>query len=579
MELKFEITSKNPASHYINVTLKIQNVNANKLTLLLSRWRPGRYEMGNFSKNIQNFKAFDSKKKQLLVLKPNTYTWEIFNDDLDKTIYVEYNYYANEYNAGACFVNEDILYFNPVHLLMNAVVIQQNENKKIKYSIKLDVPKHYKIISSLKFKNNECISYDYDELVDSPIVATSHSKTFSYQIDEIKFYVHSIDLHDHYIDTEKTKKDFIQFTKQILRFWGTAPFKEYHFIIHSLPYSYYHGVEHLKNTVIVLGPHHQIMNKLYDELLGVSSHELFHAWNIKTIRPKPMFPYNYYTENYSELGFVYEGFTTYYGDKLLWQSNVFSDEQFFKCINERLNRHYLNYGKYSQSLLNASIDNWVDGYNNYAPHKKVSIYDEGCILAMMMDMYLIWKTNKKHSLRDLCLKLYDNQINHKSPYTLENVINGFIEFTKDKTDMAFFDATLLFPNDYLALFEKIAQHFGLFIEYQESDNWWEKYFGFKINEQNGKHVVSNIIPQSPAFFALSLDDEIVSVNNLSVKDVLSEKNFSHKKITLLVNRFHKITSIELNVDKKKTFYQKLFLRVRENAGKKEKDLFHHLKIM
>lgn len=577
MELNFTIRQKNPASHYINVNLQIQNVHQKKLILLLPRWRPGRYELGNFSKNVQNFRAFDSKGKNLLVIKPNSYTWEIFNDNLDKTITIEYNYYANEYNAGACFANEDILYFNPVHLLMTAASV--NDSSEIQYSIFIDVPKHYKIITSLKTQKNKIISRNYDELVDSPIIATPYVKTFSYKIDDYQFYVHTIDLHEHYLDEKKAKQDFVLFTQQILKFWGTAPFNEYHFIIHLLPYPYYHGVEHLKNTVIVLGPNYQVMNKLYDELLGVSSHELFHSWNIKTIRPKQMFPYNYYTENYSELGFIYEGFTTYYGDKLLWQSGVFSTEQFFRCINERLNRHYLNGGKFSQSLINSSIDTWVDGYAHHAPHKKVSIYDEGCILAMMMDMYLIWKTNKRKALRDVCLKLYDNQINNHAPYTLETFIRDFLEFTKDKADMAFFDSTLFFPNDYIPWFEKIIDSFGLRLQYTESDNWWEKLFGFKITEQNDKYFVSQILIDSPAYSQLSLNDEIISINNLPAKDVFTNKNFHSRKILCTINRFHKIKSIEISIDKNKTFYQKLSLHLKEKRTKKEMDLFNHLKKM
>ncbi|GIV27670.1 MAG: hypothetical protein KatS3mg027_1484 [Bacteroidia bacterium] len=574
MELLFNIFQKNPVSHYINVKLVLQNVQQKKIVLLLPRWRPGRYELGNFSKNIQNFKAYNSEGKNLLVIKPNSYSWEIFNDNGDGKIVVEYNYYANEYNAGACFADENILYFNPVHLLMYPALT----DTKPKFKIKLNVPKEYKIISSLKFKNNIIETRDYDELLDSPIVATKFFKTFSYKIDEIKFYVHTINTHGHYLDTEKTKKDFEQFSKQILKFWGTAPFKEYHFIIHLLPYHYYHGVEHLKNTVIVLGPYHQIMDKLYNELLGVASHELFHAWNIKTLRPKQMYPYNYYTENYSELGFVYEGFTTYYGDKLLWQSNLFNDEQFFLCINERLNRHYINYGKFSQSLLNSSIDTWVDGYSNHAPHKKVSIYDEGCILAMMMDMYLLYKTNKRKSLRDVLLKLYDHQINQKQPYTLHDLIQAFVEFTKDETDMIFFDKTLLFPNDYLPFFKEIISHFGLIIQYTESSNFWERFFGFKVNEQSGRFFVSHIIPDSPAFYKLSLNDEILAINQCTAKDIFSDKKVSFsKQIELIIQRFQKIQKVIIDADKTRTYYHTLSIQAKTQMNPKEKVLFIHYK--
>lgn len=575
MQATFTIYQENPVSHYINIKLTLQNVKDKKIILKQPRWRPGRYELGNFAKNVQNFFAFDSKGNKLLVLKPNTHTWEILNENIDNTISIQYNYYANEYNAGACFANENILYFNPVHLLMQP---HPSENSKIQYTVKLNVPDSYKIVTSLKVKNKTIVSNDFDELVDSPIVATKYVKTFSYKIDELKFFVHTIDLHQNDLDEKKLKNDFYLFTQQILRFWGTAPFKEYHFIIHLLPYNFYHGVEHLKNTVICLGPANQVMNKLYDELLGVSSHELFHSWNIKTIRPAQMQKYDYYSENYSELGFVYEGFTTYYGDKLLWQSNVFSDSQFFRCISERLNKHYLNFGKHSQSLLNSSIDTWVDGYANFAPHKKVSIYDEGCIFAMTMDLYLILKTNKHRTLRDVCLKLYDAQVNKNQPYTFEFIMNSILETTKDKKERDIILETLLFPNDYLPLFEKVSSPFGFYIEYEESENWWERYFGFKISEQNNSYIVNSILPDSPAYSALSLNDEIIGINNIPAKHLFSNKNkLPDNSIQLTINRFHQIQTVNLKLNNKKTFFQKLHLKVKDKLSSKEKDLFTHYK--
>ena len=77
-------------------------------------------------------------------------------------------------------------------------------------------------------------------------------------------------------------------------------------------------------TIITIGPSYDVFDTLYKELLGVSSHELYHTWNVKSIRPIEMFPYDFSKENYSELGFIYEGVTTYMGDLFLLKSNVFS---------------------------------------------------------------------------------------------------------------------------------------------------------------------------------------------------------------------------------------------------------------
>ena len=103
--------------------------------------------------------------------------------------------------------------------------------------------------------------------------------------------------------------------------------KEYYFLFQITPYAAYHGVEHQRSTVILLGPSYAIFNKDYDKLLGISSHELYHTWNVKTIRPHDMLPYDYSQENYTEMGYVTEGVTTYMGDRTLYESGVFSEKE------------------------------------------------------------------------------------------------------------------------------------------------------------------------------------------------------------------------------------------------------------
>src|SRR6476659_10108647 len=188
-------------------------------------------------------------------------------------------------------------------------------------------------------------------------------------------------------DFKKLKKDFRAFTKKQIEFWGDFPVQEYHFLFQVLPAKFYHGVEHQRSTVIAIGPGYAINSgSTYDDILGVSCHELFHTWNVKTIRPVEMHPYNLTRENYARTGYVYEGFTTYYGDKLLLNSKVFSVKQYFTTLQERLVKHFHNYGRYNLSVADSSWETWLDGYVPGAPYRKTSIYDEGNLVAFMLDV-------------------------------------------------------------------------------------------------------------------------------------------------------------------------------------------------
>jgi predicted metalloprotease with PDZ domain len=133
--------------------------------------------------------------------------------------------------------------------------------------------------------------------------------------------------------------------------------------------------------MIVLGPDDE-GEGLYADLLGVSSHELFHAWNIIRIRPKEMLPYDFTKENYFRTCFVAEGCTTYYGDLFLKRAGVFNDETYIKELQVYMKRHFENSAHATQSLTDSSFDLWLDGYEKGIPNRKVSVYHKGALVGI-----------------------------------------------------------------------------------------------------------------------------------------------------------------------------------------------------
>jgi predicted metalloprotease with PDZ domain len=157
--------------------------------------------------------------------------------------------------------------------------------------------------------------------------------------------------------------------------------------------------------------------ELYDELLGVSSHELFHTWNVKNIRPKEMLPYKYNTENYATTGYIYEGITTYYGDLMLYRSGIFSDADYFRTLTQQFQKHLDNHGRFNYSVAASSFDTWLDGYVPGVPNRKVSIYTEGCLLAFIADAQIRKQTLNNSSLDDVMSALYNDFGKNNIGYT------------------------------------------------------------------------------------------------------------------------------------------------------------------
>lgn len=545
--IHYKFSSKNPASHYIDVELTIDKINTNTIELQLPAWRPGRYELGNFAKNIKSFQVFDESKKPLKTIKKTKDCWLVENNN-QNSITVTYSYYTNEINAGNCYADEQQIYINPVHL---CVYIPQRMNEI--HSIEFDVPSAFKIATSLQKQGNTFIAQSFDELADSPVIASSKLASDFFEVNNITFWLHFNG--ECKPDWQKIKSDFIKFTETQIRFWGDFPVNEYHYLFQISPFKFYHGVEHQKSTVIALGPGYNINNwTTYESLLGVSSHELFHTWNIKYIRPTEMLPYDFTKENYARTGFVYEGFTTYYGDVMLLTSGVFTNEQYFVTLEERLQKHFHNYGRFNLSVADSSFDTWLDGYTPGAPYRKTSIYDEGNLIAFMLDVLIMKQTNNTKGLKDVCRKLYNHFGKQQKGYTEKDVI-ALCEEIAGVSFASFFDDYVYGAKNYETQLIECFDYLGIEFQQLPSSIVSENQYGFKSNDYLNNRKVSLIAPNSPSWDAgLSIGDEVIAVNGYTLKNDFNDwmNYFKDQAITITVSSNQQLKTIALN--KSNEFY-------------------------
>lgn len=548
--IKYLMYQKNPASHYVYIDMFVDAIAQDTVQLQLPVWRPGRYELGNFAKNIKRVDVFNDKNEVLPYHKLNKDLWEINTKDCS-SIKVTYSYYAAELNAGACFADTSQLYMNPVHCCMYVVGRMEEEHR-----VELNVPENYKIVCSLKKEKNILIAKNFEELVDSPFIASEKIQSDFYEVNNIKFYLHFIG--ECKPDFKLMKDNFCAFTEKQIEFWNDFTTDEYHFIFQVLPFKFYHGVEHVKNTVIAIGPGYAINSgATYEDVLGVSCHELFHSWNIKTIRPKEMLPYDYTKENYAKTGYVYEGFTTYYGDKLLLSSNVFTLQQYFKTLEERLTKHFHNFGRYNLSVADSSWETWLDGYVPGAPYRKTNIYDEGSLIAFMLDVKILQATQNKKRLRDVCVLLYERFGKKGNGYSENNIIELVNEVSGlDLTD--FFKSHVYSPQDFEAELKPCFDYLEIDFIKQANTHECEHKYGFKVMDHGQNSKITLVAPYSPAWKAgLFNNDEIIAVNGIALKSNLNSwlQYFKdEKELVLTINSAEHIKTMVLQGDKKGNTY-------------------------
>jgi predicted metalloprotease with PDZ domain len=511
--IQYEVFCDSPNQHYIRFKANFPVLKSETI-LKISAWRPGRYELGNFAKNVRNFKVYDAEKKQIAVQKIEKSSWKIQTENI-REISVEYEYFAAELNAGSSYLDENQLYVNPVNCFL-----YDDNSKDESYQIKLNIPETWQVASSMSIQNHFLTASNYEELADSPFICSPNLSHESYEVQGIIFHLWINNQKQ--IDWKRLKNDFIKFTDKQLNDFTHFPVKDFHFLIHSLPYSAYHGVEHLKSTVITLGPSYDIFGTLYKELLGVSSHELYHVWNVKRIRPVEMHPYDFNKENYSRLGYVYEGVTTYLGDLYLLKSGVFNLETYLKEFDKQLQKHFDNSGRYNYSVADSSFDTWLDGYVSGAPGRKVSIYTEGCLLAFIADIKIRKATQNKFGIEEVMKRLYfDFALNGKG-YT-ENDYRKILEEVSGESFESYFSDFVMGTVPYDNSIKESLEYLGLELSQKPSASFSESKLGLKTFSKGKYVIIQSVYPGSPTELAgLSIGDEIIAINGMALNSDLDK---------------------------------------------------------
>jgi len=504
-------------------------------------WRPGRYELGFFSKNIRHLKVTDQDGVLKTVEKLDHSSWKV--SGVAASIRISYEYYAGELNGGSCWRDHDQLFINPIQCAMY-VVGREHEA----CSVELDIPNDWEVASSLRVINGNTFAVDdYHELVDTPIIASGSLKHDDFIMDDITFHI--------WIQGECTpdmgrlKTDIKNYTRIQLDTMGSFPVNEFHYLIQVRPDKFYHGVEHTKSTVLVLGPGKDLMEPaMYENLIGVASHELFHVWNVKTIRPAEMLPYDLSKENYSKLGFVYEGVTTYYGDLFLARSGFFDLKGYLNQLNMRLQKHMNNYGRLNYSVLESSFDTWLDGYVLGIPGRKTSIYDEGCLLALCSDLLIRKHSANKRSLDDVMRVLNDEFAKNNIGYDLTSYFR-LIEKMAGTQLMEFYDGYIASPVSYDQLINELLDDVGLCVKKRPSANVFERYLGVKVIHNGEGFRVAAIAEAGPAMQdGLLLNDLIVKIDHQNCKEILKADQLSSlegKSVKLVIISNHKRREIEI----------------------------------
>lgn len=548
----YSLSQKHPHSEFLQINIRFENPDQEALHNLiqLPAWRPGRYQLGNFSKNIRSFQVFNNDGKHIPFQKKGKDSWLISAKGLEH-YHVSYEVYTSIIDGGSTYVDEEIWYINFINCMMYQPALINTH-----CTVHIDIPDNWKIASSLTNTKNTLMAKDFYELVDSPLIAAKNIKHLEYKVGEVNFHlwIHgNIQLQN---KGEKIIADFQKFSEEQLTTMGEFETNDYHFLFQILDQKAYHGVEHLSSTCIVLGPASEFNSEtLYDNLLGISSHELFHYWNIIRIRPAEMYPYNFLSENYFTTGFVAEGVTTYYGDLFLVRCGVKPMDWYLNELNKLFKRHFENYGRSFYSVADSSTDLWVDGYELGTPNRKVSIYVKGAIIALMLDLKIILNTKAEKNLDDVMRALWNDYYKKGKGYTQADYLSvaesiGQLDLKEYETDY------ILGKKAVEKELENLLAKVGFTLKEKTNEHVLTHYFGLQFTQFDKALQVTATAPNSPAEQAFRIGDSIISINQLPAADVdLHTLELTHK-VEFNFWRRGKVRSINLPINKNESYYNR-----------------------
>lgn len=530
---KYIFSTDFPQQQYIQIKAEF-DVREEVTYLQFPAWRPGRYELGNFAKNVRSFQVFSEEGKKIDFSKTSKDVWKVDTSGC-KMIQVRYSYYAADMNAGSTYLDDSMLYVNPVNC---CIYCKGREEEAC--VLEVNVPEGREYAGGLKLEGNRIEAESYHALVDSPFVFAKQLEHNTYEVGGVVFHIwfHGLNRPD----WERILRDFTAFTTAQMKDFGEFPVEEYHFIFLIQPQRAYHGVEHQNSTIIVLGPSIDIFGSVYDDLLGVSSHELYHTWNVKSIRPVEMYPYDYSRENYSPLGYLCEGVTTYMGDYYLLKSGVFSLKEYLKEVYKLLNKHFENFGRFHYSVAESSFDTWLDGYTAGAPGRKVSIYNEGALIALLTDVFVMQKTDNRKSLNDVMRYLYYNYYLDKKGVSEAD----YLQAIKDVSggDMSeIFEKYIHGTTTFESILADSFEYLGLEMEATPVSQTSLAAIGMKTMQSGEGWLITTVYPGSDADVGgLMIGDKIMAVNNYFVDGELDKwlDYFRNDQLTMIVNRKGKL---------------------------------------
>ena len=547
--IRYTLAFPAPHTHYVDVTAVVPTDRRPEVELMMAVWTPGSYLIREYERNVESVTATGESGRAIAIEKSDKNRWRVATGGAP-TVTVKYRVYAREMSVRTNWVEADFAMINgaPTFLTLGGAANRPHE-------VVIEPARGWRTsmtsLAAMSGGNHRYRAADYDELVDSPILI-GNPAVYEFSVDDKKHYLVNIG-EAGVFDGAKAAKDLEAVFREQRRFWGSLPYDRYLVmnVLTAVPGQIPGGgLEHKNSTMLIAGRWATRTRQSYLAWLELASHEIFHAWNVKRLRPVELGPFDYENENFTRSLWVVEGVTDYYGELLVHRAGLSSQLEYLDALANKIEEIQTTPGRAVQSAELASQDAWIKYYrpDENSPNSSVSYYTKGSVLGFLLDARIRKATNGAKSLDDVMRAAYQKFSGAKG-YTPDE-FRAVAEQVAGMSLASFWDAGVegTAEVDYTEALDLFGLRFRP-VEAPRADRPARAWLGATTRNDAGRLVVSQVRRDGPATAAgLNVDDEIIAIDDFRVRaDQLAARLDQYKpgdKVTLLVARRDQLTTIE-----------------------------------
>jgi len=545
--IRYQITSLNPGSHYFDVTIRIDDPDPAGQCLRLPNWIPGSYMIRDFARNLLDLTA-SCETAELALVQLDKSNWQVAACSGD--LVVKYKVYAKDLSVRAAHLDHSHGYYNGSSVFLEVVGQGDLPCEVLIERPAAAVCENWQLATSLKSKRAEPYSFglyqalDYDDLIDHP-VEMGVFKRIAFEACRVP---HDIILTGRFeCDEARLAADLTKICEHHIRFFGEpAPMDYYQFQVLVVGDGY-GGLEHRASTSLIASraslpkPGQTKVDDDYRNFLGLCSHEYFHTWNVKRIKPEVYRPYDLQREVYTDLLWAFEGITSYYDDLALLRCGLIETESYLELLAQTMTRVQRGPGRRRQSAAESSFNAWTRFYkqDENAANAIVSYYAKGSLIAACIDLKIRQLTESRQSLDDVMRSLwqqYQVQGRGIEPDSIQRRVSEVAG-----QDLGPFLDELIYGTSELPLVE-LLDSVGIEAVLRFAKNTQDKGgaevedqlpavdFGAQLKDCEAGLSIQRVVEAGSAQSAgLSADDQIIAIDGLRLNLGLFEKKILRAK--------------------------------------------------